>query len=69
MKKKLYQAPDTTVFKVQLQQMIAFSGGGDSQGDPQVDPEEDTNGDDNRSRRRVYNVWEDEELEEEFEDF
>ena len=68
MEKKEYMSPETTVVTLALQQLMAFSGGGEGESDPQVDPEEDdTEGGTNRSRRRTYNCWEDEELEEEFE--
>lgn len=68
MEKKEYMSPETTVVTLALQQLMAFSGGGEGESDPQVDPEEDNEDGPNRSRRRTYNCWEDEELEEEFKD-
>ena len=65
MKKKDYIIPGITVTTVQVQLLqVAVSSGSDG---ITSDPGEDTEGCDNRSRR-VRNVWEDEELEEE-EDF
>ena len=63
MKKKEYISPETSLFTVSLQQMIAFSGESTSADDPNVDPEAD-DGDEPGRSRRVYNCWEDEEEEE-----
>ena len=62
MKKKDYIIPGITVTTVQVQLLqVAVSSGSDG---ISSDPNDDTELDDNRSRR-VRNVWEDEELEEE----
>ena len=63
MKKKAYIIPGTIEVIVEPKcLMITISAGGDEI----VNEEEGDNTDiDNRSRRRTYNVWEDEELEEE----
>ena len=42
---------------MELEQMIAISGGGDSTGDPVVDPNGDDTDDDNRAR--IFGDWDD----------
>lgn len=64
MKKKTYIVPGATTTTVELQQLIAYTGGGNQAGDPIVDPNPDGEDGDNRSRRQMYNIWEEEELEE-----
>lgn len=56
MEKKAYMRPEAKVEAMELEQMIAISGGG-STGDPVVDPVGDDSDDDNRAR--IYNDWDD----------
>ena len=57
MNKKAYIIPETTVITVELQQLIAMSGGGEGL---TVSPDPDESDEDNRTRRS-YNCWDDEE--------
>ncbi len=57
MEKKAYMRPEAKVEAMELEQMIAISGGGNSTGDPVVDPVGDDSDDDNRAR--IYNDWDD----------
>ena len=68
MKKKLYIIPGITTTAVELQQMIAFSGGDSNTGGTGITIDNNTpdDGSDKQRSRRVHNVWGDEEEEELF---
>ena len=57
MEKKAYMRPEAKVEAMELEQMIAISGGGESTGDPVVDPVGDDSDDDNRAR--IFGDWDD----------
>ena len=59
MKKKDYLIPETTVFSVELQQIIAYRNTDEEGQETTVHPDPDEDDDDNRSRN-IYNCWEDE---------
>ena len=63
MEKKDYLAPDSKVFSVAPEQMIAFSGG--SPDGIIINSEADVSSDDNRSRS-FLDSWSSEEMDEEF---
>lgn len=60
MKKKEYMQPGTEVLDIQVQPMLVIISGEDLKSNDNPDDSSD----DNRSRRRTYDVWEDEEEEE-----
>lgn len=55
--KKDYKSPSMEVVKLELQGMLAFSGGGKALGDPVIGSGKDTGGSDNRARVYDDDDW------------